>query len=223
MGKTRTRIKVADKSKPLVWRKSLKGLKISRLWKNGYARATFSVLLVLGSIVPFWFGLRATFKSDYPLFPIECGSMSPTLNIGDLVVVQGLPNASEIKAAEKTEGDIILFRKPSNPNELIVQRAINKTLVNGVWYIRTQGDNASSPYRCSKGQKAEDTWGDGYFHQKFLIGKVAGKIPYLGYIPLSASVFLRTPEAIFLLVVFTFFVILLKYPSLRKKKVENAR
>lgn len=183
-------------------------------------RTAFPVLLILGSLVPFWFGLRATFKSDYPLFPIECGSMSPTLNIGDLVVVQGLSNASEIKANEKTEGDIILFRKPSNPNELIIQRAINKTLINGVWYIRTQGDNEPSPARWSMGQKVEDTWGDGYFHEKFLIGKVVGKIPILGYIPLSVSAFLRTPEAVFLLMVFLLIVVLFKYPSLQKKKVE---
>lgn len=193
---------------------------MSRLWKKRYMRTAFPVLLILGSLVPFWFGLRATFKSDYPLFPIECGSMSPTLNIGDLVVVQGLSNASEIKANEKTEGDIILFRKPSNPNELIIQRAINKTLINGVWYIRTQGDNEPSPARWSMGQKVEDTWGDGYFHEKFLIGKVVGKIPILGYIPLSVSAFLRTPEAVFLLMVFLLIVVLFKYPSLQKKKVE---
>jgi len=183
-------------------------------------RTAFPMILILGSLVPFWFGLRATFKSDFPLFPIECGSMSPVLNIGDLVVVQGLSSAFEVKATEKPEGDIILFRKPSNPNELVIQRAINKTLVNGVWYIRTQGDNASSPARWSMGQKAEDTWGDGYFHEKFLIGKVVGKIPLLGYFPLSVSVFLRTPEALFLFMAFLLIVVLFMYPSLQKKKVE---
>jgi len=183
-------------------------------------RTTFPVLLILGSLVPFWFGLRATFKSDYPLFPIGCGSMSPELNIGDLVIVQGLSNASEVKAAEKPEGDIVLFRKPSNPNEFVIQRAIKKTLVNSVWYIRTQGDNASSPAWWSEGQNPGDTWGDGFLHEKFLIGKVVGKIPLLGYIPLSVSTFLRTPEAVFLLFTFMLIIILLKYPPLQKKKVE---
>jgi len=151
--------------------------------------------------------------------PIDAGSMRPTLNVGDLVVVLGFSNASEIKA-EKTDGDIIVFRRPSNPEELIVQRAIDKTPVDGVWYFRTQGDNASSPTWWSRGQNAGDTWGDGLFHEKFLIGKVVGKIPYLGYVPLYVSAFLQTPWAMFLFIALIFLVIIMKYPSLLKKKLK---
>jgi signal peptidase I len=197
----------------------LKRLKSSRLWKKRYIRIAISALLVLISIIAFWFCLKVTLKSEYPLLPIDAGGMKSTLNIGDLIIVQGVSDASEIEA-EKPDGDIIVFRKPINPDELIVQRAINKTVVDGVWYFRTQEDNASSPYRCSKGLNAEDTWGDGYFHQKFLIGKVVGKIPYLGYISMYVSAFLRTPEAMFLVIVLLCFVILLKYPSLLKKKLK---
>jgi len=201
----------------------LKGLKSSRLWKSRYTRTAVLMLVVLISIVAFWFCLKAALKSEYPLLPIDTGGMKPTLNIGDLVVVLGLSDASEIKA-EKLDGDIIVFRKPSNPDQLIVQRAINKTLVKtsvgDVLYFRTQGDNASSPYRCSEGLNAEDTWGDGYFHEKFLIGKVVGKIPCLGYIPMYVSAFLRTPEAMFLFIVLMCLVILLKYPSLLKKRLK---
>jgi len=195
-------------------------LKSSRLWKKGYVRTAFLVFIVLISVVAFWFCLRAAFRSEYPLLPIDAGGMRPTLNIGDLVVVLGLSDASEIKVGEKTEGDIIVFRRPSNPDELVVQRAINKTLVDGAWYIRTQGDNASSPTWWSMGQNAEDTWG-GLFHERFLIGKVVGKIPYLGYIPMCVGAFLRTPAAMFIFVVLMFLVILVKYPSLFKKKAEK--
>lgn len=177
------------------------------------------MLVFLSSVIAFWFCLRAAFKSEYPLLPIDSGSMRPTLNIGDLVVVLGLSGASEIKVAQKPEGDIIVFRRPCSPDELVVQRAINKTLVDGVWYVRTQGDNASSPARWSEGQNAGDTWGDGLFHEKFLIGKVVGKIPYLGYIPLYLSAFLQTPAPMFIFIALMFLlVILLKYPSLLKKK-----
>lgn len=196
----------------------MKRLKSSRLWKNRYIKIVVLVLLVLTGIIAFWFCLKTAFKSEYPLLPIDAGSMKPTLNIGDLIVVQGFSDTSEIKA-EKPDGDIIVFRRPSNPDELIVQRAINKTLVDGFWYFRTQADNASSPFWW-RGQNVEDTWGDGYFHQKFLIGKVVGKIPYLGYIPMYVSAFLRTPEAMFLVIVLLCFVILLKYPSLLKKKLK---
>jgi len=197
----------------------LKRLKSSRLWKNCYIKIAISMLVVLSSIIAFWFCLKAALKSEYPLLPVDAGSMNPTLNVGDLVIVQGLSDASEIKA-EKPDGDIIVFRRPSNPDELLVQRAINKTLVDGVWYFRTQADNASSPYWVYEGLYAEDTWEGGYFHEKFLIGKVVGKTPYLGYIPLYMNVFLRTPEAMFLLIVLLCLLILLKYPSLLKKKLK---
>lgn len=126
---------------------------------------------------------------------------------------------AKLLSQSKSDGDIIVFRRPSNPDELIVQRAINKTLVDGFWYFRTQEDNASSPLAWWSGQNVEDTW-EGSFHQKFLIGKVVGTIPYLGYIPLYVSAFLRTPEAMFLVIVLLCFVILLKYPSLLKKKLK---
>jgi len=198
----------------------LKRLKSSRLLKKGYVKAAILTLVVLGSVIAYWFFLKAAFKSEYPLLPMDAGGMKPTLNIGDLVVVQGLSDASEIKA-EKPDGDIIVFRKPSNPDQLIIQRAINKTLVKtsvgDVLYFRTQGDNDSYPYRCNEGLNAEDTWGDGYFHQKFLIGKVVAKIPYLGFILLHVSAFLQAPEAMFLFIVLIFLVILLKYPSILKR------
>jgi len=200
----------------------LKGLKSSRLRKHSYVRTAILGLVVLSSVIVFWFGLRFAFKSEYPLLPIDVGNMRPTLNIGDLVIVLGLSDASEIKVGEKNEGDIIVFRRPSNPDELIVQRAINKTLVDGVWYVRTQGDNASSPAWWSEGQNAGDTWGDGLFHEKFLIGKVVGKIPYLGYIPMCLGAFLRTPAAMFLFIALIFLVILIKYPSLLKRRVEKS-
>jgi len=198
----------------------LKELKLSRLWKNCYIKIAISVLVVLSSVIAFWFCLKAAFKSEYPLLPVDAGSMNPTLNVGDLVVVQGLSDASEIKVGEKPDGDIIVFRRPSNPDELLVQRAINKTLVDDVWYFRTQEDNASEPYWVYGGLYVEDTRGGGYFHEKFLIGKVVSKIPYLGYIPLCMSAFLRTPEAMFLLIVLICLIILLKYPSLLKKKLK---
>lgn len=101
MEKTRTRLKAIDKPKPISLAKSLKRLKSSRLWKKSYIKIVVLVLLVLTGIIAFWFCLKAALKSEYPLLPIDAGSMKPTLNIGDLIVVQGLSDASEIKAAEK--------------------------------------------------------------------------------------------------------------------------
>jgi len=181
-------------------------------------RIAILVLVVLSSVIAFWFCLKIAFKSEYPLLPIDVGSMEPALNIGDLIVVQGFSNASEIKVGEKPEGDIIVFHEPGT-NRILVQRAIDRNFVDGVWYFRTQGDNVSSPAWWSSGQNFEDTW-EGGFHQKFLIGKVVGKIPYLGYIPLYVSAFLQTPEAMFLVIVLLCLVILLKYPSLLKKKLK---
>ena len=175
----------------------------------------------MGSLVAFWFGLKMVLRAEFPLLSVDSTGMRPALNFGDLVMVQGVLNVSEINALSALDSNIVVFFEPSEPDVIIMRRAINITFQDNAWYIRTKADENNDPDRWSSGQDAGDTWGDGLFNEKFLIGKVVGKIPYLGYIPLSVSAFLRTPEAIFLLIVLIFLVILLKYPSLLKKKTET--
>jgi len=194
---------------------------LSRLTRKRYVKASILVIVVIGSLVVFWFGLRAILRTEFPLLAVDSIGMRPALNFGDLILVQGVLNVSEISAVAAPNGDIVIFFEPSEPDVLIIRRAVNITFQDSAWYIRTQADENPSPDRWGSGLNPEDTWGDGYFHQKFLVGKVVGKIPLLGYFPLYVSAFLRTPEGtVFLFISLMLLVISLKYHSLQKKKLK---
>jgi signal peptidase len=173
------------------------------------------LVLLFISIFAFWFGLKMALRTEFPLLAVASGSMVPTLNVGDLIVVQGVSNASEIRAAPSPEGDIIVFYKPGT-NELIVHRAINKVRYNGVWYFETKGDANSSPDRWGP---ITNTYGDTYngmISEKLLVGKVIKSVPWVGHIPL----FMRTPLGI-LLVISLFAVLIVIDFIFPSKKGEN--
>ncbi len=156
----------------------------------------------------FWYGLQAGLRTPYPLLTVASGSMIPTLNVGDLIAVQGITNYSTVTTGlwkSPSEGDIIVFHRPPQygSDELIVHRAISKTLGDdGLWYFRTEGDHNGVP----------DGWS---ISQNLVVGKVVGKVPYLGYIPLT----IRRPEGILLIVLLMVIIILAEYiPSSGKKQ-----
>jgi len=182
-----------------------------RFWKNGYVKTILLAAIIIGGVVSFWFGLQAGLRTQYPLLTVASGSMIPTLNVGDLIAVQGITNYSEAKAGfwkSPDEGDIIVFHRPpqGGSDELIVHRAVSKTLGDdGLWYFRTQGDNNAYP----------DGW---TVAQSLIVGKVVGKVPYLGYIPLT----IRRPEGILLIVLLMVIIILAEYiPSVGKKQEQK--
>lgn len=192
-------------------RSRLLAISRSNYWKAG----VFGLLILIGAVA-FWFGLGLALRTNSPLMPVDSTAMEPNLNYGDLIAVQGVTNLSEINVPP-LNSDIIVFRKPSEPGTIVIRRDVDKTFNDGAWYIRTQADIKGHPDLWGSGLNPEDTWGDGFFHQKFLIGKVVGKIPYLGYFPLYVSEFVRTPAAVFLFIALIFLVILIKYSSLLKK------
>lgn len=161
----------------------------------------------------FWFGLRAGLRTEYPLLTVASGSMIPTLNVGDLIVVQGVLNASELKAAVKPEGEIIVFRSPRIEGELIVHRAVAKEFHDGLWYFATQGD-------ANFGEDiwfGSDTWNN-MISERRLVGRVVGKAPWLGYVPLK----IRTPEGIAVIVILVLLLLVAEYiPILSKRRTEQ--
>ena len=66
-------------------------------------------------------------------------SMYPAITPGDIILVKPVANISEIRAEYET-GDIIVFRKPGEPSELIAHRAVEMTVDGG---LITKGDNNS--------------------------------------------------------------------------------
>jgi len=200
---------ITDKPKGKQELKNLKSTKFSKILKSSYMKTIILAIILLVGVFAFWFGLKITLQTEFPLLAVASGSMIPTLNVGDLIVVQGISDASEINAAPYPEGDIIVFHKPGFENELIVHRAISKYQGNdGTWYFQTKGDNNSGadPWRVS---------------EKLLVGKVVGKVPWLGHIPL----FMRTPPGI--LIVILLFVILIIadfiFPQKEKGQTESQK
>ena len=161
----------------------------------------------------FWFGLKAGLRTEYPLLTVASGSMVPTLNVGDLIMVQGIANASELWVAPKPDGETIVFTSPRTDGELIVHRAVYKEFHEGLWYFRTQGDANNGPDNWY----GSNTW-SGMISQNRLVGKVVGKAPWIGYVPL----YIRTREGIILIVILIALILLAEYlPVLSKKQTEQ--
>jgi signal peptidase len=171
--------------------------KLKRALKNEYIKSAIFLAIILGCIGAFWIGLRTYLSTEYPLLAVASGSMIPTLNVGDLIVVQGGLNVNNVIAEYET-GDIVVFHKPSNPDELIVHRAVEK--INDE--LRTKGDNNDHA----------DYW---TVTNDELVGKVVGNIPYLGHIPL----FVHTPTGITIILLVIVVLILLEFviPIAREK------
>ncbi len=165
-------------------------LKVQKALKNEYVRSIIFLAIILGCVVLFWFGLRVYLRTNYPLLAVASGSMVPTLNVGDLIIVQGGFNVSDINADYLT-GDIIVFHKPSNPDELIVHRAVDVTDDGLV----TKGDH--NPTVDNHWKVTDDE----------LVGKVVGSIPYLGHIPL----FVHTPSGITIILILIIILVLLEF------------
>lgn len=186
-------------------RKSLTWSKLARMLKNSYVEMAILSLIFLGSVFAFWFGVKIALRTDYPLLVVASTSMLPTLDVSDIIIVQGI-SPSEIKAAPQLEGDIIVYYQPSNPDTRIVHRAIDKKFENGMWYFQTKGDNNAVP----------DPW----FSEKLLVGKVIGVIPLIGNVPL----FIRTPQGTVLIIFLFILMLLLEFvPELWGKQEQDQK
>lgn len=117
----------------------------------------------------FWYGSQLVLNTQYPALAVVSNSMQPTLNVGDVIIIQGV-SADQIYA-NYINGDIVVFKRPTiyDPNFRIVHRAVNivKNPDNTTWTITTHGDN--NPLGANEQFNSDD-----------LIGKVIAKIPYVG-------------------------------------------
>jgi signal peptidase I len=148
------------------------------------------VIIVLG----FWFGLRFALNTDYPALAVASGSMclvqpnqcdgwshpfARTLHTGDLIIIQGISNASEIHPGPFPVGDILVFHESPGSAELIVHRAISETTINGTVYFITKGDANSEP-----GPPDNPDLPAGAVPMSDVVGKVVLRIPWIGWLAL---------------------------------------
>ncbi|MGB9631438.1 MAG: signal peptidase I [Candidatus Methanodesulfokora sp.] len=114
---------------------------MSSLYRRAAREMAYIILAALLLLVIVDFGLSMVFGVKYPLAVVMSGSMEPTLEPGDLILVQ------KVDPASLKVGDIIVFEVPWS-NTPIVHRVI--AIDNGK--IFTKGDNNLYPdpsYRTS--------------------------------------------------------------------------
>ncbi|MFX0071734.1 MAG: signal peptidase I [Candidatus Hermodarchaeota archaeon] len=171
--------------------------KTRKLSKNQKFFIILSIILML-ILLPF-----IIFKDR--LFVITSHSMSPTLNVGDLVI-RGDIKPEDIKVGEE-DGDILILKGPnyfydkgfdpifwSNLEEdtPIIHRAIDKKKIGDKWYFKTKGDNnlvADGGYKFVNKSDEYDyvviEYNSSeviYISETEILGIVILKVPYVGYI-----------------------------------------
>lgn len=150
---------------------------IRKIWRNEYIRTALTLVLIFviiyGGANIIYLATQLALRTEYPALAVASGSMLPTLNIGDLIIVQGV-NPEKI-CADKLKGDILVFRNPYNPSELIVHRAVKIERRGSYYLITTLGD-----YYSRYGERDQfSPW-----NSSLLIGKVIARVPYIGNLSL---------------------------------------
>ena len=124
------------------------------------------IIIVVVGIAIIFIGFNIAFGTENPFYVVSSGSMIPTINIYDVILVQKNIPFDNIKV-----GDIIAFNNPSAHNEVIVHR-VAQILNQNPLEIRTKGDANSDSI---PGIDLPITK-DGY------VGKVAYVIPQIGFV-----------------------------------------
>lgn len=132
------------------------GRELHEPWPVDWARSLFPVVLAV-------LVLRSFVAEP---FRIPSGSMMPTLNIGDFILVNKfgyglrLPvfNTKILKVGEPRRGDVVVFRPPWQPDQTWIKRIVG-----------LPGDQVVV--------KGENVWVNGKRVQDTLVGPYAGPVP----------------------------------------------
>ncbi len=132
--------------------------------------------------------LRIGLNSDSPLMVVSSGSMIPTLNVGDIIIVRG------VNPQTVTVGTIIIFHSPVDYEMPIVHRVIAIDHNGNALFFETKGDN----------NPVADGW---RVPAQNLMGVYIAKIPYVGLLSLE----LRGPLGITVIILLIALIIALEY------------
>lgn len=173
--------------------------KVKFFKKNPAAR----VILLIALLFVVTYGsvevLRIGLHTESPLMVVSSGSMIPTLNVGDIILVEGAdPNTI-------TVGTIIIFHSPYDYQMPIVHRVIAITNDGNSIFFQTKGDNNPGP----------DGWN---VPSENLMGVYVAKLPYVGLISLE----LRGPLGVTLIILLIAVIIAIEYSESKTKKVKSS-
>ncbi|PVX25562.1 MAG: signal peptidase I [Candidatus Bathyarchaeum sp.] len=159
-------------------------MKLPEILKQDHVQTVIMIAAVIISVLVFWYGLGFVLRTGNPILAVASESMEPVLYKGDLIVIEGIEDIDDIQVGFKDAeqpGDIIIFHKPTDPDELIVHRAIEKIdKADGTYVFKTQGDNERT-------NRHPDPWEIG---EDDIVGRYLDiKVPWLGNIALFFSTF----------------------------------
>ena len=128
------------------------------------------VIIVIVAIAVIWIGLQVIFGTANPFYVVSSGSMIPTLEVYDVIVVEGNTSFEDVK-----KGDIIVFYSPAKYDlgeERVIVHRVESIISEDPKTIQTKGD--ANP-RAMKNVDYPIT-------EKIYLGKVEYIIPQVGYI-----------------------------------------
>jgi signal peptidase len=168
--------------------------------KHEYARLLIIAIILISTSLATWNGLKIALNTENPILVVVSGSMVPTLNVGDLIIIKGEP--SEVLSV----GTIIVFHSPADYDTLIVHRIVDKMKHDDDYAFKTKGDF----------NYYEDNW---IVPSKYIVGAYIGKIPYIGI----AIMKLKEPAGMGFIMFLIFVMIVLELFEDRKKKTATSK
>ena len=140
------------------------------LASNSLKNLVKDVIIIVIAIAVIWIGLQVIFGTANPFYVVSSGSMIPTLEVYDVIIVEGNTPFEDVK-----KGDIIVFYSPAKyelGEERVIVHRVDSIVKEDPKIIQTKGDN--NP-RSMKNVDYPIT-------EEIYLGKVEYVIPQVGYI-----------------------------------------
>ena len=140
------------------------------LASNSTKNLVKDVIIVIVAIAVIWISLQVVFGTSNPFYVVSSGSMIPTLEVYDVIVVEGNTPFQDVK-----KGDIIVFYSPAKyelGEERVIVHRVDSIISEEPKTLQTKGD--ANP-RSMKNVDYPIT-------EKIYLGKVEFIIPQVGYI-----------------------------------------
>lgn len=200
-----------------------------------FLRVLALLAVVAIGLLGFWFILRVTLNTEYPILPVSSENMCTvkphcdgfnhpferTLHIGDLIIVRGV-DARSVEVAYPNS-DVLVFHTPKQnsyqEDALTITRVMAKEERDGIIYFRTKGDGEEiHEYDQWYDYRENYTW-NGMISENLLVGKVVLRIPWVGHFAL----FIHNSSWIFVIVIIIIMILIVEFiiPAFVRKKAET--
>jgi signal peptidase len=153
----------------------------------------FIVVLFTLTFGTFWI-LQASLKTKTPMVVVSSGSMTGTYNEGDLLFIKGGTDPADLEVGDHVlkTGDVIVFEAVwSDSGDPIVHRIVNSrynATGEEIWEFETWGD---------ANDHSDQYYGHPWVRQDEIVGKVVGRIPWIGWVKLFLA---RTGLTIYIII-----------------------